>query len=82
MLIFRPFNFLREFIDFENSMSMVAKNRKQKLSVLVMLLKAALRHYNVVKKRTNWKIKKKKIKKSFWDRELLTHSYQTLLFLL
>ena len=46
-------------------MSMAAKNRKHKLSVLVMLLKAVLRHYNVVKKKNKLKNQEKENKKKF-----------------
>ena len=45
------FNLLFKLIDFENSANVAAVNGRRKLSVLTMLLKVALQHYDAARKK-------------------------------
>ena len=58
------FNLLFKLIDFENSANVPAVNGRRKLSVLTMLLKVVLQHYDAARKKikTHQKNKKKKDK--------------------
>lgn len=58
------FNLLFKLIDFENSANVAAVNGRRKLSVLTMLLKVALQHYDAARKKikNHQKNNKKKIK--------------------